>query len=54
MKSIIQKRENPIYQREQNPKTGKFLTSYILNNWHFNLFVQTVSNEMINKMGVFF
>ena len=28
--------------------------SYVLNKRHFNLFVQTVSNERINKMGMFF
>ena len=52
MKSIIQKSENPIHQREPNPKTRNFLKCYILNKMHFNLFLQTVSNEMINKMGV--
>ena len=28
--------------------------SYVLNKRHFNLFVQTVWNEIINKMGMFF
>ena len=28
--------------------------SYALNKRHFNVFVKTVSNERINKMGVFF
>ena len=30
------------------------VASYVLNKRHFDLFVQTVSNERINKMGVFF